>query len=104
MRADCDTPLRETVWPLPSDGPRKACSRGGPGPGQLTRRSLSRRIGESRASPSWKPGVPTAVDGSRVPGSPDHSTFDRAGQYVWHCHMLEDEDNEMMRPYRVGPH
>ena len=25
------------------------------------------------------------------------------GRYVWHCHMLEHEDNEMMRPYRVGP-
>ena len=29
--------------------------------------------------------------------------FDRAGQYVWHCHILEHEDNEMMRPYRIGP-
>jgi spore coat protein A len=24
-----------------------------------------------------------------------------AGKYVWHCHMLEHEDNEMMRPYEV---
>jgi spore coat protein A len=24
-----------------------------------------------------------------------------AGRYVWHCHMLEHEDNEMMRPYEV---
>jgi spore coat protein A len=24
-----------------------------------------------------------------------------AGKYVWHCHMLEHEDNEMMRPYIV---
>jgi len=24
-----------------------------------------------------------------------------AGRYVWHCHMLEHEDNEMMRPYLV---
>jgi spore coat protein A, manganese oxidase len=23
------------------------------------------------------------------------------GRYVWHCHMLEHEDNEMMRPYVV---
>lgn len=23
------------------------------------------------------------------------------GRYVWHCHMLEHEDNEMMRPYEV---
>ncbi|ARF59215.1 bilirubin oxidase [Streptomyces gilvosporeus] len=27
--------------------------------------------------------------------------FDRRGRYVWHCHMLEHEDNEMMRPYLV---
>jgi len=29
--------------------------------------------------------------------------FDLAGLYVWHCHIVEHEDNEMMRPYRVGP-
>ena len=29
--------------------------------------------------------------------------FDVAGQYVWHCHIVEHEDNEMMRPYRIGP-
>jgi spore coat protein A, manganese oxidase len=23
------------------------------------------------------------------------------GRYVWHCHILEHEDNEMMRPYQV---
>ena len=26
-----------------------------------------------------------------------------AGRYVWHCHMLEHEDNEMMRPYEILP-
>jgi spore coat protein A len=25
------------------------------------------------------------------------------GKYVWHCHILEHEDNEMMRPYEVLP-
>jgi FtsP/CotA-like multicopper oxidase with cupredoxin domain len=29
--------------------------------------------------------------------------FDLAGLYVWHCHIVEHEDNEMMRPYRVLP-
>jgi FtsP/CotA-like multicopper oxidase with cupredoxin domain len=29
--------------------------------------------------------------------------FNVAGQYVWHCHIVEHEDNEMMRPYRIGP-
>jgi spore coat protein A len=23
------------------------------------------------------------------------------GRYVWHCHLLEHEDNEMMRPFVV---
>jgi FtsP/CotA-like multicopper oxidase with cupredoxin domain len=31
------------------------------------------------------------------------AVFDTPGQYVWHCHIVEHEDNEMMRPYRVGP-
>ncbi|MGW3495329.1 multicopper oxidase family protein [Streptomyces sp. NPDC001020] len=29
--------------------------------------------------------------------------FRQAGLFMWHCHMLEHEDNEMMRPFRVGP-
>jgi spore coat protein A len=28
--------------------------------------------------------------------------FDREGLYVWHCHILSHEDNDMMRPYCVG--
>ena len=28
--------------------------------------------------------------------------FDRPGLFVWHCHIVEHEDNEMMRPYRIG--
>jgi spore coat protein A len=29
--------------------------------------------------------------------------FSNPGQFVWHCHIVEHEDNEMMRPFRVGP-
>ena len=29
--------------------------------------------------------------------------FETPGQFVWHCHIVEHEDNEMMRPYRIGP-
>jgi spore coat protein A len=25
------------------------------------------------------------------------------GRYVWHCHVLEHEDNEMMRPFELLP-
>ena len=28
--------------------------------------------------------------------------FDIPGLFVWHCHIVEHEDNEMMRPFRVG--
>lgn len=28
--------------------------------------------------------------------------FGAGGQFVWHCHIVEHEDNEMMRPYRIG--
>ncbi|WP_102124696.1 multicopper oxidase family protein [Deinococcus planocerae] len=28
--------------------------------------------------------------------------FDRAGTYVWHCHILEHEENDMMRPLVVA--
>jgi len=31
------------------------------------------------------------------------AVFDDEGFSVWHCHILEHEDNEMMRPYHVGP-
>jgi spore coat protein A len=31
--------------------------------------------------------------------------FDIPGRFVWHCHIIDHEDNEMMRPYEVlaGP-
>ena len=28
---------------------------------------------------------------------------DLAGRFVWHCHIIDHEDNEMMRPYQVNP-
>jgi FtsP/CotA-like multicopper oxidase with cupredoxin domain len=31
------------------------------------------------------------------------ATFPTPGQFVWHCHIVEHEDNEMMRPFRIGP-
>lgn len=30
------------------------------------------------------------------------ASFDVEGLYVWHCHIVEHEDNEMMVPYCVG--
>jgi spore coat protein A len=30
------------------------------------------------------------------------ATFDRRGEYVWHCHILSHEEHDMMRPFYVG--
>jgi bilirubin oxidase len=30
------------------------------------------------------------------------ATFAIPGRFVWHCHIVEHEDNEMMRPFDVG--
>jgi FtsP/CotA-like multicopper oxidase with cupredoxin domain len=36
-------------------------------------------------------------------GSPFPFDATEGPAYVWHCHILEHEDNEMMRPYKVLP-
>jgi bilirubin oxidase len=62
------------------------------------------RLGENSARPpeSWEAGRKDTVI-----AYPDEITrvkarFDHPGLFVWHCHILEHEDNEMMRPYRIG--
>jgi FtsP/CotA-like multicopper oxidase with cupredoxin domain len=52
---------------------------------------------------SWESGFKDTV--IAYPGQVTRikATFDTPGQFVWHCHILEHEDNEMMRPYRIGP-
>jgi Multicopper oxidase len=38
--------------------------------------------------------------GARI-GLPKEENEGFTGRYVWHCHILEHEDNEMMRPYDI---
>ena len=59
--------------------------------------------GVVRPPESWETGLKDTV--IAYPGEITRikATFDRPGQFVWHCHILEHEDNEMMRPYSVGP-
>jgi spore coat protein A len=40
-------------------------------------------------------------DPTAVRGTIDSFGFPGGAGYVWHCHILEHEDNEMMRPYVV---
>ncbi len=59
--------------------------------------------GTQRLPESWETGTKDTV--IVYPGEMVRikATFTLAGLYVWHCHILEHEDNEMMRPYRVLP-
>jgi bilirubin oxidase len=61
-------------------------------------------IGETAARPadSWEAGRKDTVIAYPNEVTRVKALFDRPGLFVWHCHILEHEDNEMMRPYRVG--
>jgi spore coat protein A len=52
---------------------------------------------------SWETGFKDTV--TALPGQVTRVRmhFSNPGQFVWHCHIVEHEDNEMMRPYRIGP-
>jgi bilirubin oxidase len=60
------------------------------------------QIGDPVPPESWEHGPKDTVI-----APPSHITrvkarFDIAGRFVWHCHIIDHEDNEMMRPYQVG--
>jgi FtsP/CotA-like multicopper oxidase with cupredoxin domain len=59
-------------------------------------------LGNSRGPESWETGFKDTV--IAYPGEVTRvkAQFDLEGLFVWHCHILEHEDNEMMRPYCVG--
>ncbi len=61
-------------------------------------------FGAPRARPPepWETGYKDTV--IAYPGEVTRvkALFDIPGLFVWHCHILEHEDNEMMRPYCVG--
>jgi len=57
--------------------------------------------GLARGPEAWETGFKDTV--IAFPGEITRvkARFDIPGQFVWHCHIVEHEDNEMMRPYRV---
>ncbi len=60
-----------------------------------------RLMGAPRTPPAEEDGWKDTVKAS--PGEVVRiiATYDLAGEYVWHCHILEHEDHEMMRPFLV---
>lgn len=75
----------------------KAMSDGSTG-GALTGVTLARA---TRAPGAWEAGRKDTVQA--FPGEVTRVlvNFKRAGDYVYHCHILSHEDHEMMRPYKV---
>ncbi|HSI97533.1 MAG TPA: multicopper oxidase [Gaiellaceae bacterium] len=59
--------------------------------------------GDARSAEAWETGFKDTV--IAYPGEITRvkATFHVPGLFVWHCHIVEHEDNEMMRPYRIGP-
>jgi spore coat protein A len=67
----------------------------------------SRTLFDGSASPNgspqpWEEGFKDTVIAYPGEITTVRATFDIAGLYVWHCHIVEHEDNEMMRPYCVS--
>jgi len=58
--------------------------------------------GATRPPEAWETGAKDTV--VALPGEITRikAKFDLAGRFVWHCHIIDHEDNEMMRPYQVG--
>jgi len=60
-------------------------------------------LGNARGPEAWEHGRKDTV--IVYPGELARvkAHFDIPGKFVWHCHIVEHEDNEMMRPYFVAP-
>ncbi len=60
-------------------------------------------VGEVTGPEPWETGFKDTVIAYPGQVTRIRATFGAPGQYVWHCHIVEHEDNEMMRPFRIGP-
>jgi spore coat protein A len=58
--------------------------------------------GDARGPEAWEVGWKDTVLAYPRELTRIIARFDVPGLFVWHCHILEHEDNEMMRPYVVG--
>jgi spore coat protein A, manganese oxidase len=64
------------------------------------------RVGEdgvTRPPEPWESGLKDTVIAFPGEITRVRAYFDLPGLYVWHCHIVDHEDNEMMRPFHVGP-
>jgi len=59
--------------------------------------------GPARPREAWESGFKDTVIAYPGEVTRIRAQFKKNGQFVWHCHIVEHEDNEMMRPFRIGP-
>jgi FtsP/CotA-like multicopper oxidase with cupredoxin domain len=59
-------------------------------------------VGDPFPPEAWETGFKDTV--IAYPGQVTRliAKFDIPGKFVWHCHILEHENNQMMRPLQVG--
>jgi len=95
-------PMAMPPWPLnyiPLELPIAPYLKGKPTPAPLNEQGWKDTI-------QMNPGEVTIIRVRFAPidGSPNYPFDPTVGPgYVWHCHILDHEDNEMMRPYLVKP-
>jgi FtsP/CotA-like multicopper oxidase with cupredoxin domain len=70
---------------------------------RVVRRIADDGAGASRPPEAWEGGWKDTVIAYPGEVTVIQAKFDNPGLFVWHCHIVEHEDNEMMRPYFVGP-
>jgi FtsP/CotA-like multicopper oxidase with cupredoxin domain len=59
--------------------------------------------GVPRLPEAWETGFKDTVIAYPGEVTRIRAQFKNPGQFAWHCHIVEHEDNEMMRPFRIGP-
>jgi FtsP/CotA-like multicopper oxidase with cupredoxin domain len=69
----------------------------------IKRTAMDGTAGSNGSQQPWETGFKDTVIAYPGEITTVRAKFDVAGLYVWHCHILEHEDNEMMRPYVVSP-
>jgi FtsP/CotA-like multicopper oxidase with cupredoxin domain len=73
----------------------------------INRQRLDKKTGAPIQNPlppnPWEDGFKDTVIAYPGEVTRVQMTFGTEGQFVWHCHIVEHEDNEMMRPYSIGP-
>jgi FtsP/CotA-like multicopper oxidase with cupredoxin domain len=70
--------------------------------GHVTEVQLTPNV-PARPPEAWESGYKDTVIAYPGEVTRIRAQFITPGQFVWHCHIVEHEDNEMMRPYRIGP-